>query len=337
MILFITILFILFVGGLRTPDARPFGKDIVTVLKPFLAIGVMLFHLNGQSVWLHEFERWGPLVVGIFFFISGYGLTYSLDRNPQYLKNFFQRKIVVKLVLPCLLAWGFNMCLNETWAEYSVIGHLKNPSGPSLFPNDWFMYALIYCYISFMIAGLSKSNVIRLSILVVAPLLLVIFTSVMEYVRNWWATPLAFSVGVVYCHFETHIRTIVSDKRNFVLSNLLYLCIFGSLIVGSAFLKLKITTILAYSLLPLLLVNNVIRVDVTQFAQKRVILFLSGISFEIYLIHGIIIDFFKKEMLLSGELLIAVTIITVLVIAPVFKWLSQNCQKVAENILLPNT
>lgn len=291
MILFITILFILFVGGLRTPDARPFGKDIVTVLKPFLAIGVMLFHLNGQSVWLHEFERWGPLVVGIFFFISGYGLTYSLDRNPQYLKNFFQRKIVVKLVLPCLLAWGFNMCLNETWAEYSVIRHLKNPSGPSLFPNDWFMYALIYCYISFMIAGLSKSNVIRLSILVVAPLLLVIFTSVMEYVRNWWATPLAFSVGVVYCHFETHIRTIVSDKRNFVLSNLLYLCIFGSLIVGSAFLKLKITTILAYSLLPLLLVNNVIRVDVTQFAQKRVILFLSGISFEIYLIHGIIIDF----------------------------------------------
>ena len=87
MILFLVILFFLFIFGLKTPAASVFNKDIVTVLKPFLAFGVMLFHLHNQATFLHEFERWGPLIVGIFFFISGYGLTYSLKNNSNYIKS----------------------------------------------------------------------------------------------------------------------------------------------------------------------------------------------------------------------------------------------------------
>ena len=324
MILFVVILFFLFIFGLKTPAASTFNKDIVTVLKPFLAFGVVLFHLHNQAVFLHEFERWGPLIVGIFFFISGYGLTYSLKNNSNYLNDFFLKKLLIKLVLPCLLAWILHLSFNETWNGYSIIEHLANPLGPSLFPGDWFMYALIYCYISFIIAGMVKSSTARLFMLVIVPLLLVIFTSVMDYERNWWATPLAFSVGVMYCYFEPRIRKIVSGRKNLIYSNILYLCMFGGLIVGA---KYKITTILAYSLLPLLLINNIIRLNFTRLAKSQILLFLSGISFEIYLTHGIVIYFLKKTMSLSGISLVGVTIIITLIVASLFKQLSVNCQK----------
>ena len=146
----------------------------------------------------------------------------------------------------------------------------------------------------------------------------------MNYERNWWATPFAFSVGVMYCYFEPRIRKIVSGRKNFIYTNILYICVFGGLIVGA---KYKITTILAYSLLPLLLVNNVIHLDFTRLAKNRIILFLSDISFEIYLTHGIVISFLKNSMSLSGISLVGVTIIIALIVAALFKQLSVNCQK----------
>lgn len=333
MILFIIIILSLFIGGLKTPIAKTFNKEMVIVLKPFLAIGIMLSHLHSQAVFLHEFERWGTLIVGVFFFVSGYGLIYSLYNNPNYLNNFLLKKVFIKLIVPCLLAWILDLCFNETWNEYSIIGHLTNPTGPSFFPNDWFMYVLIFCYILFIIAGKAKSSTVRLSILVIGPLILVIFTSIMDFMRNWWATPLAFSAGVMYCHFESRIRLLISGRKNFIYSNLVYFCLFGGLIVGSAFFKLKLTTILAYSLLPLLVINNIIRLNVTQFVKNRILFFLSNISFEIYLIHGIIIYFLKNTMAFSGVNLIIVTIIVTFIIAPLFKWLSVTCQKMVYNYL----
>lgn len=66
MILYGLIILVLVSLGLRNPVARPFDKDIVTVLKPLLALGIVLHHLHSQSVFLHEFERWGPVIVGFF-------------------------------------------------------------------------------------------------------------------------------------------------------------------------------------------------------------------------------------------------------------------------------
>ena len=156
MILFALIIATLFLMCLKTPTAGVFHKEIVTVLKPFLAIGIVMHHLylQGEVAYLHEFKRWGPLIVGIFFFISGYGLVYSLNRRQDYLKFFIKDKILGKLLLPWILAWGMYLALNPIlWDGDSIIKRLSQDSGPSLFPNDWFVYALTYCYTAYYIGG----------------------------------------------------------------------------------------------------------------------------------------------------------------------------------------
>ena len=87
MIAFTIIIAILFLVGLKSQDYRPFDKDKVVVLKPFLALGIVLSHLSSYSIYLHDFQRWGSLIVGIFFFISGYGLSYSLHYKVGYIRN----------------------------------------------------------------------------------------------------------------------------------------------------------------------------------------------------------------------------------------------------------
>lgn len=327
MILFSGIVAVLFLLGLGTSSAGLFGKDIVIVLKPFLAFGIMFHHLFRESVFLSQFERWGPLIVGIFFFISGYGLMYSLKKRPAYLRNFFQDKILLKLIVPCMSVWLFDLIINRKWQDYSFLSHVTNPGGPFFFSNDWFIYVLVLCYFAFMLAGRLKPDNARLAVLVAVPLLIVLVSSRMGFDRNWWATPLAFSVGAAYCAYEPVIRNLVSCKRSFIVSTAMYVCLFGILMICSAVFKSNISTVLAYSLLPLLVVNLFIRIDLSRLSKNRIIIFLSGISFEIYLLHGILIDFFRGTFYLSGIPLIAVVIAVTLISAVLFRLLSVLCRK----------
>lgn len=336
MILFAVIIAILFILGLRTPVAGVFGKDIVTILKPFLAFGIVFHHLHGETVYLHEFERWGPLVVGVFFFISGYGLTYSLNRRPGYLKGFFTDKILVKLLLPTALAFGLSLCLRQPWEEFTILERLKCPQGPWLFVNDWFVYALVYCYLVFIVAGRSKNALLRLSILVVGPTLLVVFTTWMGYGRNWWATPIAFSVGALYSYFEVRIRQFIDGKKPYILTTACALLFFGLLMGLSAMFKSKVSTVIVYSLLPLLLVNILIRLNVRRLAQNKLILFFSGLSFELYLIHGIVIGYLRLGLALSGPALIVASLATSVLAAYIFKQILTIC-KIGVSYLLPQT
>lgn len=302
-------------GVRKNPEARTFNKDIVTVLKPFLAFGIVLHHLHTQSIFLHEFERWGSLIVGMFFFISAYGLFYSLDSRPGYMRDFARKKILYKLVLPVLVAYFLNFLLNENITDYSFTEHLLHPSGPYFFANDWFMYVLIYCYLLFGLAVKNKNQGMRMTILTSGVLALVIFAAFQDYARNWWATPLAFPLGAIYYQNEDHIRKLVDGKNGLLVSLVVYFFILGCLIVGSALFKNKVTTILAYSMLPLLFVNCIIRVELSSLAKNYIIQFISKISFEIYLVHGIIIVFLSKRLELSGYILIVTTIVASLIMA----------------------
>ena len=151
MIAFTIIIAILFLVGLKSQDYRPFDKDKVVVLKPFLALGIVLSHLSSYSIYLHDFQRWGSLIVGIFFFISGYGLSYSLHYKVGYIRNFFLHRIAKALLLPYMGALLFYFVLNGNWSDYSFFDHISRVSGPSLIPNDWFVFALVYfvCRTSF--------------------------------------------------------------------------------------------------------------------------------------------------------------------------------------------
>ena len=53
---------------------NPFSKDRTTLLKAVLPWVIILHHLSLRTNLLGDFNEAGVYVVGLFFFISGYGL-----------------------------------------------------------------------------------------------------------------------------------------------------------------------------------------------------------------------------------------------------------------------
>lgn len=86
---------------------HPFGVSEANTLKGILAIGIVLSHLQNFCYGSHGC---GPLAqfaqVGVFFFISGYGLTSAyLHKGHSYLNGFLKHRLS-KVIVPLVIATG---------------------------------------------------------------------------------------------------------------------------------------------------------------------------------------------------------------------------------------
>ena len=91
-----------------------FGKDISTMLKGLLAVGIVLHHLAEKTnvIFIIDFFKYlGSPIVSIFFFISSYGLLNSLlIKKSNYLNNFLKKRFTI-ILTPFLLAiFTFQIC-----------------------------------------------------------------------------------------------------------------------------------------------------------------------------------------------------------------------------------
>lgn len=331
MILFSIVIILLFVFGCRSDNVGELDKRWVIILKPIMALCIILHHLHSESIYLSEMKIWGPIIVGMFFFISGYGLEYSMHKQDAYLQKFWYDKIFVKLVMPSILALTLYISLNRLWQVYDLKSHLFNLCGPSLFPNDWFVYALIWCYVIFLLGGKFKCNWVRLTVLFVGPLALIIFAWSYGWARNWWVTPMAFSVGVLYRCYETKIR-LLHGGHGYIYINLICVIVFGSLMLCSTLLGSSVSIMMAYSLLPIWIVSNLTHIHLTKLADNNIVIYLSKISFEIYLIHGIVISYLQEVTSLSEWGLVISVIGATFITSTIFSKINIFFQKQAQNL-----
>lgn len=333
MILFSVICFILFCIGLKSQNyANTFNKKKVSVLKPFLALGIVFSHLSHESAWLSDFQRWGPLIVGIFFFISGYGLTSSLQNKADYMDNFVSRRIIKALMPSYLVAVMFNFVLNESFANYSIASHLFNRHGPSLIPNDWFVFALVYCYLVFWIGANSKSKVVLPMTLFLGPLLFVLFAFKMGWGRNWWASTMAFTIGASYQNLEAIIMRKISNKRGYIIANFSCFLFFSVLVALSSLYGSQLSIVMAYSMLPLWVVFILVPFDCNKIVRHRIIIIGSAISYELFLVHGFIIDFIHQHLPLTGMLFVLLALIFSLLAAAILKLIVQCVERIKAGV-----
>ena len=83
-------------------------KNSTNGLKGLLAIGIVLHHLSqwiSSGETFSNFQYMGTYIVSIFFFLSGYGLYTQIKVKPDYLTNFF-RKRLLKILIPFVFISG---------------------------------------------------------------------------------------------------------------------------------------------------------------------------------------------------------------------------------------
>jgi peptidoglycan/LPS O-acetylase OafA/YrhL len=300
----------------RTDDTSKFHDFDVNATLPLrgiLAVLIVCHHISQRFIPdpIGIFLHFGTSVVSVFFFISGYGLMISYQKKgKEYLSNFFRHRLskLLPAFLTLTVACCMYYCLFKHHQINEIFKELLLHGNPPL-QNSWFIYAIIYQYISFYIA--CKTSHTTIGCIVIASILTLaamIGTRLMHF-GDWWYLSLpSFILGMIIESYEDTFRKILS-KYTFITFAIITFIIS----LGVANCRLHITTegIANFSfcnLMPLLVICIIYAYGSIK---NKCVKYLGDISLEIYLIHGSVILFAGHFNLPWYAFLVCVFFITI--------------------------
>ena len=304
-------------GGIdKCQQASQFDRENTNLLKGILALFIMFHHLGLKTdipVASYIFSNLGYTLTGMFFFISGYGVgTSYLNKGNDYINGFLPKR--VGKILPIFLI----LTIIYIGLAYHIMGknflsQLETMSKGILpLPNSWFVLAILYFYLSFYLSCIIVKDIKYVAIV------LTIFTcayiyltkEILNFGTQWWISYMCTVIGYL---LATNPKAINYKRLLFILIALQLLFTIND--------KTHILTLFR-SQITILQSLQVICRSIGMFTivysfgmpKSKLLALLGGISFEIYLTHGIPIETGVYYQF-SDLLLITITIPTAIILS----------------------
>ena len=307
----------------------PENNDYLSVkstsgLKGFLALGIVFHHLSQWVTTGVEFSNFGYMgtyIVSVFFFISGYGLYVQNNRKEDYLDNFLSKRLS-KILTPFIAISSIYLIYRNINGQALTITFFVDlfKKGSTVIYNGWFVDIIILMYVFFYISFKIFSNgtvaILVNTLLIVGYIILAIK---LGYGFWWYNSSLPFVLGLLWAKNKKYIDGIL-NKYYFII----LVCITGLLFISHQYSfvlkKLHIVDSVSYGFAAN--IDNIIfAIFFILIARKidfsnKYLLFLGKISFELYMIHGLVISIFGKYFITSRlndvvfTILVVVTSIT---------------------------
>lgn len=170
----------------------------------------------------------GQLVVVLFLFLSGYGVTYSVDhRGDNYLRQFPRKRILktwVHFAVIVLLYWGVQFVLGNLYDYKTVIKAIIGLE--SLGNSNWYIFAILFLYVVSYIGfsvgrrfAKKKENkknwlIIGMIITLIATFIyILVFRKVLEYSTVWYDSVICYAVGIFYYLVEDLVLAHVQSTQ----------------------------------------------------------------------------------------------------------------------------
>lgn len=309
--LLFAVFFLLFLYKIKFGVSDEFmSKDYTTYLRGICALAIMLRHIRiTDFAPLNVFDYLGNPIVGIFFFLSGYGMLTRIKQTgiDNYMNGFILKRCV-PLFVEYIFVWIFNfVCMFSVSGNFNFLKKI-------ITPYSWFIIMIEVLYIVFYIGyKLFKDNLKRLIIFVtISELALIIALSVFGVGECWYLSLLCFSGGMIYSVVNLNKKktlplifgfgalAVVATGAEYVLSDKPKIIVLWALIYNVSVLSLAIVA---------LSVGRYVRF-------KNPVFELCGkMSLEIYLLHGVFQFIFKEikpiynNSLLYGAMIILCTLL----------------------------
>lgn len=281
----------------RNQDAYELEKDRSDILKALFPFLIILHHIsiNNECTWLADFRYCGAYVVGIFFFMSGYGLEYKKRQGtlnlPKRLSKLFKPVVlpmggyIIYVLLTNDNAWVFMM---DTVKHFNLV-----------LPYSWFvivigMFYSLYSFISKMVHGDMKFDAVFAFVLFVLSILFCVlrFDSV-TYISNS-----AFLLGIIYQQKEKSL--ILLMRKRSVVGAMLFVLTMIVVSYGKGTPLFAGFSVVGVPLFVLAFFLVFSRIRIAPF-QIKSILFLKKYSYEMYLWQSFamsIIGYFNVDSML---------------------------------------
>lgn len=310
----------------RGADIQPFDREATVPLRGALVALVALGHLKANCSWATEWlpwVGWQTPAVAVFFFLSGYGLCRGFSvKGDEYLSGFLTRSFgkLLRPLLPVVVIYSLWLQLQGQFIPLFVkFWH----DGNTPVPNTWYVYALLIMYVLWWGAWrFFRHSTIRLIALWIGVL---IYFCVMEFVLDWnfvWArTILAFPIGATFAVYERKILAAIAKSPLKVY--LLVIVLLVAAIVVRASFPYGIVAIAGRGLTSTLGIFVILTWYAIPLPDLKVLRFLGGISYELYLVHGVVIAV-AYPLLSYGFGVFAIVVLSIsLLMALSLNWLTK--------------
>ncbi len=273
------------------------------VLKGISALLVVFAHLSTNiqkpfpNIVMNLFVYVGPLAVAVFFFLSGYGLTFSyLKKGDEYLNGFF-RKRLLSLIVPFLIVLvPYNLIvvlrgrfvLNDFF--YSVID-----GDPLNVKYSWYVAVILLFYVLFFIvAKLSKGKRNQLMLIMLSITIVYVGACLASGIpSHYYSSVIGFLLGMVFaCHKEKAEAVMNSRWLPLSLASpIIFAAAIGVRTVKSHFglpavADEAVALIATYTATSFFVLTFILWTRKLKF-KNPVLLFFGDISYGIYLTHGL--------------------------------------------------
>lgn len=291
---FLTLLAPLFLGSIslihNTPEkGKFFSKDYTTVLKGLCCLIVIYVHVRPphDNTLQDAIGSFAYVCVTIFFLISAYGMMLSVEKNKNYLKQFWRNRLLA-LLAPCVLvniaAFGLNL-LNSGEYQYSILWELNSYVAVLLQWCLWF-YVVEFIRIKFFPHAIQLCDWILIAGVVVSSLYNYLFIDAnVSNEAGWYFERMGLVWGIILYRYYDRILMWM-DKNRWM--KVTILVIVGT-ILGIAYLKFKMIYFWGAYLLKIILGLTLILLLFTATSNRKfgnkVSLWLGNISYEVYLSH----------------------------------------------------
>lgn len=240
----------------------------------------------------------------MFFFISGYGLYVQNNRKEDYLDDFLSKRLS-KILTPFI-------AISSIYLIYrSINGQVLSSlffidlfrKGSTVIYNGWFVDIIILMYIFFYISfRLCSNKTIAILVNTIFIIFYIVLVIRLEYGFWWYNSSLPFVLGLLWAKNKNSIDEILNKYYFIVL-----VCIISLLFISHqySFVLKKLHLVDSYSYAFLANIDNVIfTLFFILIARKidfsnKYLLFLGKISFELYMIHGLVMSIFGKYFVTS--------------------------------------
>lgn len=158
---------------------------------------------------LYSIWHWGFLATGVFFFLSGFGLYYSIQRNSPLEYSWFFRQIK-KMVLPFLFLWIVYLICYVIWEpvniKWTLLSDFFTLSSPGR--ETWFFKVIVGTYFITFFIFKYVSEKLRLPVLVGCTIIYAFVMAKYSTGPWWYNSVFNFPLGMLVAKYYNKVDRI---------------------------------------------------------------------------------------------------------------------------------
>ena len=319
--IFILLLMSLFVYFIPKANVDYLSNKSTKSLKGLLALFIIFHHVSQKITTganFSNFEYMGRYIVALFFFLSGYGLYFQYSNNATYMENFL-RKRLTRIFIPFFVFIVIYVIYRASLGEVVNVDFFLSfwRDHSNIIYNGWFINSIIVLYVIFYVSFKKKDSKIAIFKLVFFTLVYIFWKAYQNHGDWEYVSIMAFFLGVFWMKDRSLIDKFI-EKNYFVLlvsfSILMYVFRHYEVIMKNIGITNKYVYygIVGNLCTMIFVVYFLLLTNKLNFSNKYLD-FLGNISFEIYMIHGLVMHYLGKFFVSSAVNDVIYTIVVLLV------------------------